>query len=116
MTRADLIARLEKEGGSRELDRLVSEATNGAGEIWEYDPSAKCDTLVDYARVTQSLDAVIRMCARTLPDYNGYKVNALQKLAKVQLSWGVLGESFGAGPSPAAALCIALLRALEDGK
>lgn len=130
----DLIERLEKEGGSRELDAEIFRALDyqlpdefASKKIsldWRPDGSAMMevgDMVVSYnpPPFTQSLDAAIALCERVLPDpFWGLHTNRV--VANVyhadvgtrqpHRTW------LGSADIPATALCIALLRALEDGK
>lgn len=138
----DLIERLEKEGGSRELDAEVFAATSADHTTYwslkryqtgheEFLRGCKRDGLVvgptgcgtigsvRTPNLTTSLDAAIALCERVLPDpFWGLHTNRV--VANVyhadvgtrqpHRTW------LGSADIPATALCIALLRALEDGK
>lgn len=138
MTKADLIARLEKDGGSRELDAAIcalryqmlhpetekhySRAEGEAFVIYFRDPQGKLlhSTNMSFPKYTTSLDAAIALCERVLSGWSielEYAPNA--GVAKVELFEPVAihpNDSEGYAHHPATALCIALLRALEDGK
>ena len=144
MTKADLIARLEKEGGSRELDAEVFAATSADHTTYwslkryqtgheKFLRGCKMDGLaigptgcgtigsVSAPNLTTSLDAAIALCERVLPGWSielEYAPNA--GVAKVELFEPVAihpNDSEGYAHHPATALCIAILealRALED--
>lgn len=129
MTKADLIARLEKEGGSRELDAEIFRAlgyhivstdrcyplgVRGYNRFSQEDPQPKTN-------ITTSLDAAIALCERVLPGWS-VLLAITPNVAVCDVHTKPLGEPDGKwpghaqAPKPATALCIALLRALEEGK
>ena len=143
MTKADLIARLEKEGGSRELDAEIcalryqmlhpetekhySRAEGEAFVIYFRDPQGRLlhSTHMSFPKYTTSLDAAIALCKRVLPpnwqmeifmSMSGPTAVALTDVDVSRYPGTVKKLDEIEHKSPATALCIALLRALEDGK
>lgn len=128
MTKADLIARLEKEGGSRELDAEIHLALDETGNMEWYvardgeEMIVSGDDIhgrkpVNFPKYTTSLDAAIALCERVLPGWS-ISIEILQSSATCDvynLLEGQLGRRVQA-KTPEVATCIALLRALEDGK
>lgn len=120
-----LIARLEAaEVGSRELDAVVydqlfprltrdGKAVAGFPGRWPFHPGSAHDEEVTY--VTTSLDAALSLAERVLPGWPCWgvatdipgRIGAV--LAKSNRDEGVTGYA----PTPAPALCIAILRAKQ---
>ena len=131
MTRADLIARLEKEGGSRELDAEIAILAGGwirprgrPGMLAHKDAPNEC-SYDGWPEYTTSLDASIALCKRVLPpnwqmeifmSMSGPTAVALTDVDVSRYPGTVKKLDEIEHKSPATALCIALLRALEDGK
>jgi len=145
----DLITRLEKEGGSRELDAAITCALRVAPPDWLnesfFDPkvtwrgddfggvglfseSGRKILSFHAAPITQSLDAAIALCERVLPypefvQYSIEKTDLSDRLYSVVLKrkkfdpnpW-IMRLSHAYANTAPVAVCIALLRALEDGK
>jgi len=132
MTKADLIERLEKEGGSRELDAEIFAATSDDhATYWslkryqtgheEFLRSCKRDGLVvgptgcgtigsvSTPNLTTSLDAATALCEKKT-ETREQLVAALDQGMNL---WFVSGE---VPQKIAKYVIIALLRALEDGK
>lgn len=136
----DLIERLEKEGGSRELDALVFEQVGKPmpekfasldlpSDSWQ--PANKYggyflegvgidhplfDVHYQCPSYTQSLDAAIALCERVLPDpFWGLHTNRVANVYHADVGTRQPHRTWlGSADNPATALCIALLRALED--
>ena len=110
---SDLIAKLEAASeGSRELDALVWVAATGS-TFSHLAENAHLD------RVTTSLDAIVALIERKLPG-RAWMLSSPDKLLSHPLCQGEVAEgefSFettkGCAPTPALALCIAFLRALQ---
>lgn len=138
----DLIPRLEREGGSRELDAAIMRVLgqDPAGEYlshyepipWEQQkammrnraPRVEAANPVFKTKAhpyTTSLDAAIALCERVLPDgigdvMVGPRVKYRARMSAFTQSNYAMTRYTAWANNPATALCIALLRALEDGK
>lgn len=130
MDRADLIAALEKaEGPSRELDAAIMEVI-GLPKIffgrpvtqwWRHGDSWRCETNDGYIHLdaqntpsyTASLDAALSL----VPDRRAWEIKSTywstdkRPAACVVRPDGV--RRYGLGATPALALCIAALRAMD---
>lgn len=105
----ELIERLEKATGpDRELDEAIHAATNKplrAGLRWGNIPN-----------YTASIDAAVALTERVLPDV-GWSVatNRIDRRRVARLWTGEIDDGKAhAGASPAIALCLAILKAMED--
>jgi len=129
-----LIARLEAaEVGSRELDahvevvaRAFEAAKTGlARELWakwivSRDFGVEDEhTAYQPAPVTTSLDAALALAERVLPEWRVFGISD-ERDFQVNRGWGAgVGEKTGPGiqhakaPTPALALCTAILRAIQ---
>jgi hypothetical protein len=120
MTKADLIARLEKEGGSRFPTSFTDDLTRAIF-------GAEC-TLDDWGLVNDAvnygdLNAAIALCERVLPG-PGWGVSTTIGRERFEASVVTLTADkeyvcLAHGKTAATALCIAILEALsalEDGK
>jgi|GEM_PF-2789883 len=132
----DLIARLEKEGGSRELDLAIWNIVSDEHWRWtderheaittdRFGPDALGNPICDTDDFTTSLDSAIALCKRVLPpnwqmeifmSMSGPTAVALTDVDVNRYPGTVKKLDEIEHKSPATALCIALLRALEDGK
>ena len=123
MTASDIQARLV-EGGSRELDCRIEKlvglavALDGAGRA-----TAGDGTRYRVPNYSTSADAALALAARVLPGLGawdvGYAYNAEPPYyARLVLVREGPPEEFGRANTPAAALCIAILKAkaLQDGR
>lgn len=121
---AQLIARLEAASeGSRPLDWLIAEeigdeAFRLKAAAWPpFAPGSKIDK--DIPAFTTSLDAIVALIERKLPGH-AWMLSSPDKLLSNPLCQGEVAEgefSFettkGCAPTPALALCIAFLTALQ---
>lgn len=128
----DLIARLEKEGGSRELDAEIHLALDETGNMEWYvardgeEMIVSGDDIhgrkpVNFPKYTTSLDAAIALCERVLPGWDWYRVashdgTVYMGVAPKQRAHVPAAGTWSNHPEMCIALCIALLRALEEGK
>lgn len=106
----ELIERLEKlEGPSREVDAAIADVFDpwDHGSRWPFSPGSKMDRAL--ARYTGSLDAIVGLIEQKLP---GEGI-VLETHAGNRAGIGQSGRFPSKGATPAIALCIALLRALE---
>lgn len=112
----DLIARLEAATeGCRDLD-LVFAQTVGAN--WSY--TGEPPRVIYCKPFTTSLDAIVALIERKLPD-RAWMLSSPDKLLSHPLCQGEIAEGElafetvkGCAPTPALALCIALLSALRQ--
>lgn len=115
-----LIERLEKlEGPDRQLDDAILAYSYGTKPIGFFLPGSKIDK--EMPRLTASLDAAIALCERVLPG-RGY--GFLPGWTKDGAFAGVicadsgpvdlLAATIAPGPTPALALLLATLKALES--
>jgi len=121
MTKADLIARLEKEGGSRELDAEIHLALDETGNMEWYvardgeEMIVSGDDIhgrkpVNFPKYTTSLDASIALCEQKTETREQF-IEVLDKGVDLWIASG--DEDYRTMPKY---VVIALLRALEDGK
>lgn len=119
----DLIARLEAaEVGNNTLDdSVVIAAHNGQMMDWydeeaeQYAIQAEDGSRVNVTPVTTSLDAALALMGRVLPDWDWQITKGADEMALVSIAptCKVCGPE-ACAPTPALALCIAILRAKES--
>lgn len=109
MSNAELIARLEKsESGSRLLDEAMFDAVRETDEP---------QIIFDYPAYTTSLDAIVALIEEKVG--GGYRIDASDGPQGRADAWvwrkgTSMGGFWGDAWSPPLALCIALLRALDQ--
>lgn len=123
-----LIALLEAaEAGSRELDAAVWAASNGY-ELFEHDGAGwryrmKPDDIMRHERTgyispyTTSIDAALALAERVLPGWRKFVevVGDGRGSACVFLAHEAIDRPWFHAPTPALALCISILRAIQHG-
>lgn len=122
MTRSELIAALrEAKAGSRELDAAMWEAaTGGVPEHDDWDDTCTVSLgesdlwdCVPLPCVTTSLDAITGLIERVLPECFWAAESHRKSASVYTVDGGIDGEAIGGVSTPALALCLALLLALE---
>lgn len=122
---AELIARLEAaEVGSRELDALIWDiedsrprhSLDGDFPTYKQDPddSVAFDSPPSY---TTSLDAAIALAERVLP-LGSWRIEREGAIFWAKIWWGregKAGHKYAYAKTPAIALCVAILKALDHG-